>query len=218
MRDTARLAFAGSLLLAVAACGSPGAQPQSPSNPPRFHLQEATIQDIHAAYKAGTLTARQLTQLYLDRIQAYDKQGPKINSIITVNPKALEDADRLDAALKASGFVGALHGIPVIVKDQADTQGMPMTMGSVMLRDYYPARDAFAVAKLRQAGAIILGKSTLGEWGGGDTYGSLFGITRNPYAPERTPGGSSGGTGASVAANLAAVGIGQEGFASIRRP
>jgi Asp-tRNA(Asn)/Glu-tRNA(Gln) amidotransferase A subunit family amidase len=216
MRYLTILAFAA-LLSAAAACGSTEAQ-QRTAGAPRFHLQDATIKDVHAAYKAGTLTARQLTQLYLNRIQAYDKQGPTINSIITVNPKALEDADRLDSALKASGFAGPLHGIPVIVKDQADAQGMPMTMGSVMLKDYYPARDAFVVAKLRQAGAIILGKSTLGEWGGGDTYGSLFGITRNPYALERTAGGSSGGTGASLAANLATVGIGQEGFASIRRP
>ena len=169
MRELARLAVAAFLMLAATACGSTQAQPQGASNPPRFRLQEATIQDIHAAYKAGTLTARQLTQLYLNRIQAYDKQGPRINSIITINPKALEDADRLDATMKASGFVGPLHGIPVIVKDQADTLGMPMTMGSVMLKDYYPARDAFAVAKIRQAGAVILGKSTLGEWGGGDT-------------------------------------------------
>jgi Asp-tRNA(Asn)/Glu-tRNA(Gln) amidotransferase A subunit family amidase len=218
VRDAARLAVAALLLLSAPACRSTEAEPEGAGAAPAFHLQEATIQDIHAAYKAGTLTARQLTQLYLNRIEAYDKQGPRLNSIITLNPKALEDADKLDAAMKASGFVGPLHGIPVIVKDQADTQGMPMTMGSIMLKDYYPARDAFAVGKVRQAGAIILGKSTLGEWGGGDTYGSLFGITRNPYAPERTPGGSSGGTGASISANLAAVGIGQEGFASIRRP
>lgn len=217
MRYTTILALAA-LLTAAPACGRSEAQNQGQAPQRLFHLQEATIQDIHSAYKTGALTARRLTELYLNRIQAYDKQGPKLNSIITLNPKALEDAERLDAAFKTSGFVGPLHGIPVIVKDQADTLGMPMTMGSVMLKDYYPARDAFAVAKLRQAGAIILGKSTLGEWGGGDTYGSLFGITRNPYSPERTVGGSSGGTAASVAANLVAVGVGQEGNASIRRP
>jgi amidase len=207
------------ILAAASACSRGEAQNRALSEAATsFHLQEATIEDIHTAYRSGRLTAHQLTQLYLNRIQAYDKQGPKINSIITLNPKALEDADRLDAAFKASGLVGPLHGIPVIVKDQADAQGMPMTMGSILLKDYYPARDAFAVAKLRQAGAVIMGKSTLGEWGGGDTYGSLFGITRNPYSPERTVGGSSGGTAAGVAANLVAVGVGQEGFASIRRP
>lgn len=215
VRYTMVLAFVA-LLTAATACGR--SEAQNESSPAPFHLQEATIADIHAAYRSGSLTARRLTQLYLNRIEAYDKQGPRINSIITLNPKALEDADRLDAAVKTSGFVGPLHGIPLVVKDQADAQGMPMTMGSVMLKDYYPARDAFVVAKLRQAGAIIVGKSTLGEWGGGDTYGSLFGITRNPYALERTAGGSSGGTGASLAANLVAVGIGQEGNASIRRP
>jgi Asp-tRNA(Asn)/Glu-tRNA(Gln) amidotransferase A subunit family amidase len=206
------------LCLATAGCGRSGTEEAAQPEAMPFRLQEATIEQIHAAYTSGQLTARRLTQLYLDRIAAYDKQGPNINSIINLNPKALEDADRLDAALKTSGFVGPLHGIPIIVKDQADTEGMPMTMGSVLLKDYYPARDAFAVGRLRQAGAIIVGKSTLGEWGGGDTYGSLFGITRNPYAPERTVGGSSGGTAAAVAANLVTGGVGQEGFASIRRP
>lgn len=183
-----------------------------------FPLLEATIEDIHNAYRSGQLTCRQLVQLYLDRIEAYDKKGPAINSIITVNLKALEEAGKLDAAFKAAGFVGPLHGIPVIIKDQVDAKGMPTTLGSVLLKDYYPEKDAFAVEKLKKAGAIILAKATLGEFGGGDTYGSLFGATRNPYALDRTAGGSSGGTGASVAANFATVGVGQEGFASIRRP
>jgi Asp-tRNA(Asn)/Glu-tRNA(Gln) amidotransferase A subunit family amidase len=183
-----------------------------------FRVVEATIADIHNAYKAGVLTSRQLVQMYLDRIEAYDKKGPAINAIITVNPKALEDADRLDGAFKASGLVGPLHGIPIIIKDQVDAKGMPTTLGSVLFKDYYPDRDAFVVEKLREAGAIILAKATLGEMGGGDTHGSLFGSTRNPYALDRTVGGSSGGPGASVAANFATLGIGQEGFASIRRP
>ena len=199
-----------SLLSLVPGCSRSQVQP--------FRLMEASIEDIHNAYQSGELTSRQLVQLYLDRIEAYDKNGPNINSIITLNPRALEEADRLDAAFTASGFVGPLHGIPVIVKDQADAQDMPTTLGSVLLEDYFPEKDAFAVAKLREAGAIILGKSTLGEWGGGDTYGSLFGITRNPYALDRTVGGSSGGTGGSISANFATVGVGQEGYASIRRP
>ena len=140
---------------------------------PPFHLQEATIQDILDAYKSGQLTARRLVQLYLNRIEAYDKRGPNINSIITVNPKALEEADRLDAALKTSGPAGPLHGIPVILKDQMDAKGMPTTLGSVLFKNYYPDRDAFVAEKLRKAGAIILGKGTLGELGGGDTFGSL---------------------------------------------
>ena len=199
-----------SLLSLVPGCSRSQVQP--------FRLMDASIEDIHNAYQSGELTSRQLVQLYLDRIEAYDKNGPNINSIISLNPRALEEADRLDAAFTASGFAGPLHGIPVIVKDQADAQDMPTTLGSVLLEDYFPEKDAFAVAKLREAGAIILGKSTLGEWGGGDTYGSLFGITRNPYALDRTVGGSSGGTGGSISANFATVGVGQEGYASIRRP
>jgi Asp-tRNA(Asn)/Glu-tRNA(Gln) amidotransferase A subunit family amidase len=183
-----------------------------------FRLLEATIEDIHNAYESNRLTSRQLVQLYLDRIEAYDQKGPTINSIITLRPQALEEADKLDAALKATGFVGPLHGIPVIIKDQVDVQGTPTTLGSVLLKDYYPDKDAFVVDKLRKAGAIILAKATLGEFGGGDTHGSLFGSTRNPYALDRTAGGSSGGPGASIAANFATVAVGQEGFASIRRP
>ena len=184
----------------------------------RFSVEEATIEGIHAAYKSGQLTSHQLVQLYLDRINAYDKKGPAINAIITVNPKALAEADRLDAAFKAGGMVGPLHGIPVIIKDQVDAQGMPTTLGSVMLKDFYPDKDSFVAAKLRAAGAIILGKGTLGEFGGGDTYGSLFGATKNPYALDRTVGGSSGGPAASVASNFTTVAVGEEGAASIRRP
>jgi amidase len=183
-----------------------------------FNLIEATIDDIHAAYKSGQLTCRQLVQMYLDRIEAFDKKGPAINAIITLNSAALKEADRLDAAHKASGPVGPLHGIPVIVKDQADVKGMPTTLGSVLFKDYYPDRDCFVAENLRKAGAVILAKVTLGELGGGDTHGSLFGSTRNPYDTERTVGGSSGGSAASVSANFSTVGVGQEGLASIRRP
>ncbi|MDA2933948.1 amidase family protein [Acidobacteria bacterium AH-259-D05] len=190
----------------------------SSSQTKRFDLLEATIEDIHDAYKSGQLTSRRLVQLYLDRIEAYDKNGPKINAIITVNPKALEEANKLDAAFKRSGPVGPLHGIPIILKDQIDAKGTPTTMGSVLFKDYYPDHDAFAVEKMKKAGAIILAKATLGELGGGDTYGSLYGATRNPYALDRTTGGSSGGPAATVAANFATVAVGQEGVASIRWP
>jgi Asp-tRNA(Asn)/Glu-tRNA(Gln) amidotransferase A subunit family amidase len=115
-------------------------------------------------------------------------------------------------------LVGPLHGIPIIMKDQGDAAGMPTTLGSVLFKNYYPDRDAFVVDKLKKAGAIILAKATLGELGGGDTHGSLFGSTKNPYDLERTAGGSSGGSGASVSANFCTVAVGQEGFASIRRP
>lgn len=183
-----------------------------------FDVLETTIADVHAAYRSGQLTCRQLVQSYLDRIENYDRQGPAINAIITINPAALKEADRLDAAFKAGGFVGPLHGVPIIMKDQGDAAGMPTTLGSVLFKDYYPDRDAFVVDKLKQAGAIILAKATLGELGGGDTHGSLFGSTKNPYDLARTAGGSSGGSGASVSANFCTVAVGQEGFASIRRP
>ena len=183
-----------------------------------FKLIETTIADVHAAYKAGELTCRQLVQMYLDRIEALDKNGPAINAIISVNPEALAEADRFDKAFKASGPVGPLHGIPIIVKDQCDAVGMPTTLGSVLFKNYHPDRDAYVVEKLRSAGAVILAKATLGELGGGDTHGSLFGSTKNPYDLERTAGGSSGGSGASVSANFCTVAVGQEGFASIRRP
>jgi amidase len=183
-----------------------------------FNIFETTISDIQDAYKSGQLTARSLVQMYLDRIAAYDKKGPGINAIITINSKALEEADRLDAAFKTSGFVGPLHGVPIIIKDQADVRGMPTTLGSLLFENYVPDRDAFVVEKLKNAGAIILAKATLGELGGGDTHGSLFGSTRNPYDLERTAGGSSGGSAASVSGNYATVAVGQEGLASIRRP
>src|SRR5579864_5951835 len=161
---------------------------QSQTKP--FHLAEATIQDVQDAYKSGGLTAHQLVQLYMNRIEAFDKKGPSLNTIITINPQALQEADRLDAAFKATGFVGPLHGIPVILKDQMDAKGMPTTLGSILFKNYYPDRDSFVTEKLKKAGAIILGKGTLGELGGGDTFGSLFGFTRNPYALDRTVGGS----------------------------
>ncbi|MEZ4503280.1 MAG: amidase family protein [Dehalococcoidia bacterium] len=185
----------------------------------RFHLLEATVGDIHEAFAAGDLSAKELVQLYLARIEAYDQQGPAINAIITLNENALAEAEALDEAYRANGGpTGPLHGIPILVKDQVDTVGMPTTLGSVLFKDYFPDSDGLAIKQVKEAGAIILGKVTLGELGGGDTHGTLFGSTRNPYDLERTVGGSSGGSGASANANFATLTIGQEGFASIRRP
>jgi Asp-tRNA(Asn)/Glu-tRNA(Gln) amidotransferase A subunit family amidase len=184
-----------------------------------FPIVETTVDHVHAAYKSRTLTVRQLVQAYLDRIDAYDKKGPTINCIITINPRALEDADALDRAFKQSGtFIGPMHGIPIVVKDEIDTVGMPTTEGTLVFKDYRPTKDAFVVERLRKAGAIILGKTTLSEFAGGDTYGSLFGVTRNPYDLERTVGGSSGGSGAALAANFSMLALGEETSASIRRP
>jgi amidase len=210
-------AMASAITVAAAiSCAGP-APAQTTSNSP-FQIVEASIDDIHMAFRSGRLTARQLVQHYLDRIDAYDKQGPNINSVISINPNALAEADRLDAALKTSGLVGPLHGIPILVKDEIDAAGMPTTLGTVVFKDYRPPKDAFVVDKLRKAGAIILGKTTLSEFAAGDTYGSIFGVTRNPYDLERTVGGSSGGSGAALAANLSTVTIGEETVASIRRP
>lgn len=183
-----------------------------------FSPFEATIADIHQAYAAGTTTCTDLVEWYLDRIETYDRSGPHLNSIITVSPTAREDAAALDAAYAEGGPVGPLHGIPVLIKDQVDVVGMPTTLGSTLLADFYPDHDGVVVEKLKEAGALILAKTTLGELAGGDAHGSLFGSTRNPYDLQRTPGGSSGGSGASVSANLGTIAIGQEGLASIRRP
>src|SRR5436190_9141219 len=208
-----KLVWAGILILAVLLW--PG---KAPSQAQTFQLQETTIEAVQNAYKTGRLTAHQLVELYLKRIDAYDKKGPAINSIITLNPKALDEADRLDVAFKRSGLTGPLHGIPVLVKDEIDTAGMPTTLGTLVFKDYRPPKDAFPIDKLRKAGAIILGKTTLSEFAAGDTYGSMFGVTRNPYDLERTAGGSSGGSGAALAANFSTVAIGEETLASIRRP
>src|SRR5258708_10182654 len=205
------------MAIAIALSSTGPAQAQSPNAAP-FPIVETSIDDIHTALRSGRLTARALVQLYLDRINAYDKQGPTINSIITLNPNALAEADRLDAAFRTSGLVGPLHGITILVKDEIDTAGMPTTLGTVVFKDYRPPKDAFVIDKLRKAGAIILGKTTLSEFAAGDTYGSMFGVTRNPYDLDRTVGGSSGGSGAALAANFSTVTIGEETVASIRRP
>ena len=183
-----------------------------------FDVVEATFDTIHNAYAAGTLTARTLIETYLQRIEAIDREGPNLNSIISINPRALEEADKLDAIFARSGPVGPLHGLPLVMKDQADVKDMPTTLGSVLFRDHMPDRDCFVAAKLKAAGAIFIAKTTLGELGAGDTHGSLFGSTRCVYDLDRTAGGSSGGSGAAASANLCAAAIGQEGLASIRRP
>lgn len=187
-----------------------------------FPVEETSIAQIHAAYLSGKTTVREVTQAYLDRIAAYDKHGPYLNSLITVNPHALDEADRLDAVLKASGKLkGSLFGVPVIVKDNLDTIDMPTTSGVALFRDFVPDKDAFIVRKLRDAGAIILAKSSLSELAMGlaDSINSVLpGFTRNPYNTAYASGGSSGGTGVSIAANLGTVGIGTDTGGSVRAP
>ncbi|TKA09552.1 twin-arginine translocation signal domain-containing protein [Actinacidiphila oryziradicis] len=184
-----------------------------------FELMEATIADIHDAYRHGRLTCRELVQQYLDRIAAYDKQGPSLTALITVNPRALEVADELDRQYRRSGLTGPLHGIPVILKDNYDTFDLPTTGGNTAMRTSVPPTDAFTVDKMRKAGALILAKANLQEFArGGNSLSSLGGQVLNPYDLTRTPGGSSGGTGASIASNFAVLGTGSDTGQSVRSP
>lgn len=188
---------------------------------PSFQVEEATIADIHRAMEEGRITAEELVQSYLDRIEAYDRQGPYLNSIITVSEHALGRARELDAAFRESGFTGPLHGIPVIVKDNYDTYDLPTTNGTLAFRGAVPPDDAYQVRRLREAGAIVLAKSNLAEFAssGAFTLSSVLpGYSRNPYDPTRVTAGSSGGTGAAVAANFGAVGLGSDTGSSIRGP
>ena len=186
-----------------------------------FDPYESTITEIHEAMAAGEVTARQLVEYYLARIEAYDKQGPAINAIITINPNALKRADELDRAYRRDGLTGALHGIPMIVKDNYDTADLPTSGGSLALKESVPPDDSFQVRRIREAGAIIIAKSNLFEFAFSpyETVSSVLpGHTRNPYALNRVPAGSSGGTGASITANFAVVGLGTDTGNSIRGP
>jgi amidase len=184
-----------------------------------IEVTEASIPQLQAALAGGKVTSRQLVQAYLARIAAYDQAGPALNSIVTLNPAALAQADALDKERAAKGPRGPLHGIPVLVKDNFDTNDMPTSAGTLALATLQPARDAHQVAQLRAAGAIILGKTTMHELAQGTTtISSLSGQSRNPYDMRRTPGGSSGGTGAALAASFAAAGLGTDTCGSIRIP
>src|SRR3984893_13413598 len=177
-----------------------------------FRFQEATVASIHAALAAGQLTCTQLTSLYLDRIAAYDQQGPALHAIITVNPRAMEIAAEMDRSYRASPeSAGALHCIPVVLKDNFNTFDMPTSGGNVSMRTSVPPADAFTVARIRKAGALILAKANLQEFArGGMSNSSLGGQVRNPYDLDRTPGGSSGGPGAAIAANFAVLSTGSD--------
>jgi len=182
-----------------------------------FQLLETTIHDVHEAMRAGRLTCHQLVQGYLDRIEAYDQRGPQLNTVQHLNPRALEQADSLDAVFRSVGPAGPLHCVPVLLKDQVETRDMPTTYGSALFQDFVPERDATIVTRMRAAGAIILAKTTMGEFAS-RYVGSAFGIIRNAYDPERNPSGSSGGTGSSVAANFGLVGVGEDTGGSVRGP
>lgn len=190
------------------------------ANAATFRLQEATVTSINQAFDAGVIDSEQLVQLYLNRIAAYDDQGPALNSIITVNPNALEEAAALDLERQTTGARSPLHGIPVILKDNYNTFDLPTSAGATVFKDFIPEQDAFQVQKLREAGAIILAKANLSEFAfsGGSSESSLGGITRNAYDPARTPAGSSGGTATAIAANFGVIGFGTDTGGSIRNP
>ena len=182
-----------------------------------FQLLEATIADVHAALASRQLSCRELVQQYLDRIDAYDQAGPALNAIQLVNPRALQEAEALDASFAASGPVGPLHCIPVLLKDQVETRDMPTTYGSALFAGFVSGRDATIVVRMKEAGAIIVAKTNMGEFAS-RYVGSAFGAIRNAYDPTRNPSGSSGGSGAAVAANFGMVGIGEDTGGSIRGP
>ncbi|PYR20451.1 MAG: amidase [Acidobacteria bacterium] len=185
--------------------------------PASFTVVEATIDDVQAALRARKLTCRRLVDLYLERIHAYDKAGPALNAVQTINPRAVQEAEQLDAAFSASGPAGPLHCVAVLVKDQIDTSDMPTTHGFVGFKDFVPAADATIVTRLKRAGALILGKATMGEFASG-YLSSASGPIRNAYDPRRSASGSSGGTGSGIAANFATIGIGEDTGGSIRGP
>ncbi|HXX27407.1 MAG TPA: amidase family protein [Terriglobales bacterium] len=198
---------AGAMLMVARAAGQ------------QFQLMEASIDEIHRGLQSGKLTCHSLVQQYLDRVKAYDQQGPTLNAMLYVNPKVVEQADAMDRQLRGGAKLKPLQCVPVVLKDNFDTADMPTTGASLALQGMQPSKDAFTVARLRQNGALILGKTNMHELAlAGLTASSLGGQTRNPYELSRTPGGSSGGTGVALAANFATVGTGSDTVNSIRSP
>ncbi len=169
------------------------------AQPPRFALEEATIAQVQAAFRDGSLTCRGLAEQYIRRIEAYDKNGPQLNAIVLINPEALKTADDLDRRFKQSGPVGPMHCVPVLVKDNYETIDMPTTAGSLSLKGMMTGKDAFVVKRLRDAGALMIAKSNMAEFAFSpiETVNSILpGYTRNPYDTSRVTAGSSGGSAA----------------------
>ncbi len=206
IRRSCILGTLASLLLAVDAAAE------------TFELTTATIADINKAFDSGALNSERLVELSLARIAAYDEAGPQLNAVMLLNPDAIETARELDAERRDKGRRSPLHGIPVVLKDNFDTADMPTTAGSFMLKGSVPPDDAFVVRRLREAGAVILAKLNMSEFASGGAMNSLDGPTYNPHDPTRSPSGSSGGTGAAIAAAYAAVGLGSDTGGSVRGP
>jgi len=192
-----------------------GCQSSKPAE--QLDVTELTIAEIHTAYKEGGFTSQELVSAYLDRINQYDSQ---INSITLINPDALEIAKALDEEYDRTKVLRPLHGIPLIVKDNIHTKGLATTAGAIALQNFIPSEDAFIMDKLVKAGAIIIAKSNMAEWAltPWSSVSSTHGATLNPYNLNYTPAGSSGGTGASVAANFGTVGLGTDTGNSVRGP
>jgi amidase len=213
----------GILLLLFGMAVSDGAGAQEQSGP--LDLQGRTLADLSAQMQAGHLTSAQIVKYYLDRIDAVDRDGPKLQAVLAVNPAAMEAAQALDSERRRGHVRGPLHGVPVLIKDNIETKDdMATTAGSLALADNVTHRDATLVARLRAAGAVILGKTNLSEWANYRSVRSISawsgvgGLTRNPYVLDRTPCGSSSGSGAGVAASLAAAAIGTETDGSVTCP
>ena len=210
---------------AAAACAraTDSSQP-APAAGPAIDVAELSASDARDRMAAGAITSRALTQAYLDRIAALDDGGPRLDSVIELNPSAVADAEALDAERARGTVRGPLHGIPVLLKDNIDVAGMINSAGSLALADHRPKQDAFVAARLRAAGAVILGKTNLSEWANfrstrsSSGWSSRGGQTKNPYVLDRNPCGSSSGTGTAVAASLGAIGVGTETDGSIICP
>lgn len=185
-----------------------------------YSVEESTIAEIHRLFESGEITSEELVDRYLERIEQFDRNGPELNSIRTVNDAARERAQELDDRFDSSGdFVGPLHGIPVVVKDHIETTDMPTTYGSEAFEGYFPDSESAVTQRLRDAGAVILAKTNMPDWATSwFGFSSVAGRTKNPYDLDHDPGGSSSGTGAAIAANLGTVGIGSDCGGSIRVP
>jgi amidase len=208
----------------LAACSTVPPGPAPAASPARVDVVGLSATQARARLADGSLTSHDLTQAYLDRIASIDDAGPRLNAVIDVNPQALAEADARDAERKAGKVRGPLHGLPILIKDNVDVAGMVNSAGSLALADNRPAKDAFLVARLREGGAVILGKTNLSEWANfrsnhsSSGWSSRGGQTKNPYALDRNPCGSSSGTGSAIAASLGAIGIGTETNGSIMCP
>jgi amidase len=217
--DPASAGFVLAVLLAGAGLAAQRPANSTPFAAPTYDVYEKSIVELQDAMRAGRVTSKDLVESYLARIRAYDQAGPAITAFIALNPRAAADAAALDAERRTRGARGPLHGIPIAIKDNYATADLPTTGGSKALDGFRTGRDAFVVRKLRDAGAVIIGKTNLHELAYGITsISSLGGQTKNPYDPRRNPGGSSGGTGAAIGASFAAAGMGTDTCGSIRNP